>query len=96
MDSERNPLKLKLYPPLKNATKGVYFAKGQNIFEYKAKANALSKPRSCHPLTTLALQLVQKFEHKQKKEKTLPLEICNKVQEGFVLVRKKCLTKHGG
>jgi hypothetical protein len=55
MDSEGNPLKLKLYPPLRNATEGVYLVKGGNIFEYKAKANALSKPRSCPPSTTLAL-----------------------------------------
>ncbi len=38
MDFERNPFKFKLYPPLRNTTKGVYIAKGQNILEYKAKA----------------------------------------------------------
>jgi hypothetical protein len=47
-------------------------------------------------LITLALQLVHKFEHKWKKEKTSPLEIRDKVQEDFVLVCKKCLMKHGG
>ncbi len=71
MDFERNLLKLKLYPPLKNATEGVYLMKGGNIMEYKVKANALSKPRSNCPLTTLVLQPIQKFKHKHKKEKTL-------------------------
>jgi hypothetical protein len=55
MDFKGNPLKLKLYPPLINAAKDVYLVKGGKIMEYKAKANALSKPRSCHPLTTLTL-----------------------------------------
>jgi hypothetical protein len=95
MDFEGYFLKLKLYAPLRNATEGVYFAKGGNILEYKAKANALSKPRNSRPLTTLALQLVQTFEHKCKKERTLPLEIHNKVQEDFFVVHKKRLTKHG-
>jgi hypothetical protein len=58
MDFKGNPLKLKLYPPLRNVVEGVYLAKGGNILEYRAKANALSKPRSSRPLTTLALQLV--------------------------------------
>ncbi len=96
MDFKGNPLKLKLYPPLRNVVEGVYLAKGGNILEYRAKANALSKPRSSRPLTTLALQLVQTFEHKRKKEKTPPLEIHNKVEEDFVVVHKKRLTKHGG
>jgi hypothetical protein len=72
VDSERNLLKLKLYPPLKNATKSVCLMKGGNILEYKVKANALSKPRSNCPSTTLVLQPIQKFKHKHKKEKTLP------------------------
>ncbi len=96
MDSKRNPLKLKLYPPLKNVAKGVYLANGGNILKYKAKKNALSKPRNSHPSTTLTLQLVQTFEHTHKKDKTPPLEICNEVQEEFVVVHKKRLTKHGG
>jgi hypothetical protein len=58
--------------------------------------NALSKPRSNHLSTTLALQLVQKSKHKRKKEKTPPLEIHDEVQKDFILVCKKCLTKHGG
>jgi hypothetical protein len=70
-----NPLKLKLYPPLINAVEGVYLAKGGNILEYKAKANALSKPRNSHPSTTLTLQLIHAFEHKHKKEKTPPFKI---------------------
>jgi hypothetical protein len=56
VDSEGNPFKLKLYPPLKNVAEGVYLTKGENILEYKVKVNALSKPRSSHPSITLALQ----------------------------------------
>jgi hypothetical protein len=40
VDSEGNPLKLTLYPPLKIAMEGVYFVKGENILEYRAKVNA--------------------------------------------------------
>jgi hypothetical protein len=58
VDSEKNPLKLKLYPPLRNVTKGVYFVNGGNILKYRVKANALSKSRSNHPSTTLILQTV--------------------------------------
>jgi hypothetical protein len=43
VDFEGKPFKLKLYSPLRNATKGVHFAKGENILKYKVKANALSK-----------------------------------------------------
>jgi hypothetical protein len=32
VDSKRNPLKLKLYPPLRNIEEGVHLAKGGNIF----------------------------------------------------------------
>jgi hypothetical protein len=46
MYSKGNLLKLKLYPPLRNATEGVYIAKGGNTLEYRAKANALSKPKN--------------------------------------------------
>jgi hypothetical protein len=56
VDFKRNPFKLKLYSQFKNATKGVYLVKGGNILEYRAKANALSKPRNNCPLITLALQ----------------------------------------
>ncbi len=96
VDFEGNPFKLKLYPPLKNATEGVYLAKGENILEYKVKTNALSKPRNSCPSITLALQPIQTFEHKCKKEKTPPLDICDKVQKEFVVVHKKRLMKHGG
>jgi len=96
MDSKGNPLKLKLYPPLINAMEGVYIAKGGNILEYKAKVNALSKPRNNWPLITLVLQPVQTYGHKREKEKTLPLEIHDKVQEDFIIVCKKRLIKHGG
>jgi hypothetical protein len=58
MDFKRNPFKLKLYPPLKNVMEGVHLAKGGNILEYKAKANALSKPKKSRPSTTLDLQVV--------------------------------------
>jgi hypothetical protein len=94
VDSERNPLKLKLYPTLRNATEGVYLVKGGNILKYRAKVNALSNPRSNHPSTTLTLQPIQTFEHKCK-EKTPPLEICDEVQEEFIVVHTKRLTKHG-
>ncbi len=43
VDFEKKPFKFKLYSPLRNATKGVHFAKGENILEYKVKANAMSK-----------------------------------------------------
>jgi hypothetical protein len=55
MDSKNNPLKLKLYPPLKNATEGVYLVQGGNIQEHKVKVNALSKPKSSYLSTTLIL-----------------------------------------
>jgi hypothetical protein len=55
MDFKRNLFKLKLYPSLKNAMEGVYLVNGGNILEYRVKANALSKPRSNSPSTTLAL-----------------------------------------
>jgi hypothetical protein len=58
MDSKRNHLKLKLYPPLRNAMEVVHLAKGGNILEYKVKVNALAKPRSNHPSTTLDLQII--------------------------------------
>jgi hypothetical protein len=96
MDSKGNPLKLKLYPPLRNVAEGVYLVKGGNVLKYKAKANALSKPRSSCPSTTLALQPIKISKHKRKKEKTLPLEICDKVEEDFVVIHKKCFMKHGG
>ncbi len=57
-DSQINAFKLKLYLPLKNVAKGMYLVKGENILEYKAKTNALSKPRNSRPSTTLTLQLV--------------------------------------
>jgi hypothetical protein len=55
VDSKRNPLKMKLCPPLRNAMKGVYLTKCGNILKYRAKANALSKSRNSHPSTTLSL-----------------------------------------
>jgi hypothetical protein len=58
VDSKGSPLKVKLYPPLINTTEGVYITRGGNLMEYRAKANALLKPRNNHPLTTFVLQLV--------------------------------------
>jgi hypothetical protein len=46
MDFEGNLFKLKLYPPLRNATEGVYIVKGGNTLEYRAKVNALLKPKN--------------------------------------------------
>jgi hypothetical protein len=55
VEFKRNPFKQKLYPPLRNAMKGVYLTKGGNILEYRTKANALSKPRSSRPSFVLVL-----------------------------------------
>ncbi len=55
VDSERNLLKLKVYPPLKNTIKGVHLTKGGNILKYRVKANALLKPRNGHLSTTFDL-----------------------------------------
>jgi hypothetical protein len=79
VDSKRNLFTLKLYPPLKNVAEDVYLVKGENILKYKVKANALSKPRSSCPSITLALQPIQTFKHKCKKEKTPSLDIHDKV-----------------
>jgi len=43
VDFEEKPFKFKLYSPLRNATKGVHFAKGENILEYKVKAKCIVK-----------------------------------------------------
>jgi hypothetical protein len=66
VDFKRNPFKLKLYPPLRNVMEGVHLAKGGNILEYKAKANALSKPRKSCLSTTIDLHAIQSCEHKHK------------------------------
>jgi len=95
VDFEGNTFELKLYPPLRNVEKGVYLVKGGNILDYRAKANALSKPRSSRLSTTLVLQPVQKSKHKHKEDKNTPLEIRNKVQKYFVVVHKKHFTNHG-
>jgi len=63
MDFERNPLTLKLYPPLRNAIEGVYLTKGGNILEYRAK-NTLHKIRHIRPSSTLALQGQKILQHK--------------------------------
>jgi len=74
----------------------VYLAKVGNILNYRAKANALLKLSSIRLSTTLVLQLIQKFEHKHKKEKTPPLEIHDEIQEDFIVIHNKHFTKHGG
>jgi hypothetical protein len=51
MDFKGNQLKMNLYPPLRNAMGVVHLVKGGNILEYRAKVNALAKPRSNHPST---------------------------------------------
>jgi hypothetical protein len=56
VDSKENLLKLKLYPPFKNAMEGVYLVKGGNIIKYRAKVNALLNPRKSHCSITLTLQ----------------------------------------
>jgi hypothetical protein len=96
MDFERNPFELKLYPPLRKMVEGVYIVKGGNSLEYWAKENALSKPKNSHPSIALVLKPVQMYKHNRKKEKTASLEIRNEVQKDFIIVHKKCLTKHGG
>jgi hypothetical protein len=73
----------------------VHLAKGGNILEYRANAFALSKPNSSCPSITLALQAIQTFEHKRKKEKALPLEIRDEISKEFVVVYKKCFMKYG-
>jgi len=37
MNSEGNPFKLKLYPPLRNVMEGVYFEKGGNILDIRRR-----------------------------------------------------------
>ncbi len=51
---QRESSQTKVTPTI-NATKGVHLVKGGHILEYRVKANALSKPRSNHPSTTLDL-----------------------------------------
>jgi hypothetical protein len=55
-------------------SRGEYLAKGGNILEYQAKAKALPKIRHSRPSSTLALQGGETLQHKQKKERTPPLE----------------------
>jgi len=89
VDFERNLLKLKLYAPLKNAAESLRLVKGGYILEYRAKANTFSKPRHNHLSFTWDLKRVQISEHKRKKEKMFPLEICEEVLEEFMVIHKK-------
>jgi hypothetical protein len=54
------------------------------------------KPRHNHLSSTLVLKGVQIFEHKWKKEKMFPLEICEELLEEFLVNHKKWLKRHGG
>jgi hypothetical protein len=70
------------------------FNEGGDSMEYRVKVNAFSKWKNNCLLTTLDLQPVQTSKYKLKKEKTLPLEICDEVQKEFVVSCKKYLVKH--
>jgi hypothetical protein len=89
VDFEKNFFKLKLYPLLRNATESLHLVKDGHILEYRGKTNAFPKPRHNHLSSTLALKGVQIFEHKRKKEKMFPLDICEEVLEEFVVIHKK-------
>jgi hypothetical protein len=39
---------MNLYPPLRNAMEVVHLVKGGNFLEYRAKVNALAKPKNNH------------------------------------------------
>jgi hypothetical protein len=74
VDDHGNQLTLKLYPPLKNTIEGNILAKGGNVLKYKAKLEALSKPKRNCPATMKIIPLMQQ---KRKKEKNPPLESFN-------------------
>jgi hypothetical protein len=38
-DLDEKPLKLKLYPPLRNMAKGMFPLKGGNVLDYKARVD---------------------------------------------------------
>jgi hypothetical protein len=40
INDNKNQQTFKLYPPLKNVTKGIILAKGGNVLEYRAKLEA--------------------------------------------------------
>jgi hypothetical protein len=55
VDNNNNQFTFKLYPPLRNTTKGMIFTKGGNVLEDRTKLEASLKPRhSC----TYALKFV--------------------------------------
>jgi hypothetical protein len=58
--------------------------------EYQAKAKALPKIRHSCPSSTLALQGGETLQHKQKKEKTPPLESL----DHDVAAKKKIMMNH--
>jgi hypothetical protein len=90
VDSKKNPLKLKLYPPLKNAMEGVYLVKGEKILEYRGKGECILEAKAQSPSSTLVLHGVHTFQHKQKKEKMLPLKIHKVIHDTkFVVFCKK-------
>jgi hypothetical protein len=59
MDDDGNQLTFKLYMPLKNTIEGVILVKSGNVLEYKAKLEALSKPRCSHFVITKIIPLAQ-------------------------------------
>jgi len=49
VDDHGNRLTIELYPPLKNVIEGNILTKGGNVLEYRAKLEALSKPKCNYP-----------------------------------------------
>jgi hypothetical protein len=99
VDFKGNSFILKLYPPLQNTAKGVYSAKGGNILEYQTEAKALPKIRHSHTSSTLALQGGETLQHKQKKERTPPLESLDHnvtLEKEIVMNCNKQFIKHAG
>jgi hypothetical protein len=88
MNFKRNPFKLKLYPPSRNTMEGVYLVKGGNILEYKAKANALSKPRNSCLSTTLVLQLIRHLNTSVRRKTPCPWRFVMKFKKNSLLFVK--------
>ncbi len=96
MDDHGNQLTLKLYPPLRNTTKGNILAKGGNVLEYKMKLEASSKPKHSRPIVTGIVPLVQQ-KRKNKKNPILESfddDVSQATKHG--LACKKHLTRPGG
>jgi len=65
--------------------KGMYIVKGGNVLEYRTKANAFSKPKSNHPLTTLVLQLYKCLNTNSKRRKPCPWKFATKFKRNLLL-----------